>query len=280
VSLSIERRASDRARVGPLTGHVAMLALGLVTVFPIYWMFATSLRLPNEVFDFSPIPLRPTFDNFAYAWAAIPLGAMLFTTFANGALQTVAHVVTSLLAAYAFARWRFAGDRLILLALIGTWLVPIQVTMIPNYLLLARLGWLDTLAALVVPQLASPFAIVLLRQHMKGFPKDLIDAARIDGATDWGILWRLVVPNLGAPLAALAILSFIGTWNEYFWPLLVTSRPERSVVQVGLQMFLTAEGTQWGPLMAGATMASLPVFAIYAALRRRVIQAFVRSGLR
>ena len=115
---------------------------------------------------------------------------------------------------------------------------------------------------------------------MKGFPKELIDAAHLDGASSWSILWRVVVPNLRAPLAAVAVLSFITTWNEYFWPLLVTSKMERTVLQVGLQMFLTAEGDQWGGLMAGASLTTIPLLVIYLILQRQVVDAFVRSGLR
>ena len=152
--------------------------------------------------------------------------------------------------------------------------------MLPNYVLVARLGWLDTLAALVVPQLAAAFSIVLMRQYMKAFPRDLLDAAQLDGASSWRTLWGIVVPNLRAPLAALGILLFISTWNEYFWPLLVTRKIENSVIQVGLQMFLTQEGDLWGPLMAAASLASLPIFALYIVLQRQVIDAFIRSGLR
>jgi len=121
---------------------------------------------------------------------------------------------------------------------------------------------------------------VLLRQNMKGFPVAILDAARIDGASSWRVLWRIVVPNLRAPLAALGILLFISTWNEYFWPLLVTNKTQDTVIQVGLQMFLTQEGNQWGALMAAASLASLPIFALYIALQRQVIEAFVRSGLK
>jgi len=257
-----------------------MLGLALLTVFPIYWMVLTSLKPANEIFDFSPLPRSLTLENYAYVWRAIPLPQMLLITFANGALQAVAQLVTSLLGAYAFARWRFVGDRILFLLIVGTWLIPVQVTMIPNYVLLARLGWLDSLAALVVPQMASAFSLILLRQYMKAFPQEIVDAARIDGAGSWRVLWGVITPNLRAPLAALGILSFIGTWNEYFWPLLVTSRIERSVIQVGLQMFLAADGNQWGALMAGACLATLPVFAGYVLLRRQVIDAFLRSGLR
>jgi len=265
---------------GSVGGHALFVVLSALTLFPIYWMLATSLKPQADIFDAALVPRRPTFENYQFVWQNVPIGRMLLNTFLMAALQTAGQLLTSLLAAYAFARWRFRGDGAIFLLFVGTWLVPLQVTMIPNYVLLARLGWLDSLAALVVPQLAAAFAIVLLRQYMRGFPKDLIDAARIDGASSWRTLWSVVTPNLRAPLGALGILLFISTWNEYFWPLLVTKKIENSVVQVGLQMFLTQEGDLWGPLMAAASLASLPIFGLYVVLQRQVVDAFVRSGLK
>jgi ABC-type glycerol-3-phosphate transport system permease component len=261
-------------------GHDVLLVLSLVTLFPIYWMVLTSLRPANEVFTADLLPATLTFENYVLVWQQIPIGRMLANTFAMALLVTTAQLITSLLAAYAFAGWTFRGSRLLFLVFVGTWLIPFQVTMIPNYVFLARLGWLNTLAALVVPQVAAAFAIILLRQYMKGFPRELLDAARIDGASSWRTLWQVVVPNLRAPLAALAILIFISTWKEYFWPLLVTNKPEQSVIQVGLQMFLSQEGDLWGPLMAAATLATLPIFALYIALQRHVVDAFIRSGLK
>jgi ABC-type glycerol-3-phosphate transport system permease component len=260
--------------------HGLLLIVCAVTLVPFYWMFATSLKPANEIFNLSPVPSNPTLSNYIYVWQAIPIGAMLATTFSSAVLQMLGQLVLATLTAYAFARWRFRGDTLLFLVFVGTWLVPFQATMIPNYVLLSRLGWLDSLAALVIPHLGSAFGIILLRQYMKGFPRELIDAAHLDGASSWAILWRVVVPNLRAPLAAVAVLSFITTWNEYFWPLLVTSRMDRTVLQVGLQMFLTMEGDQWGGLMAGASMATIPLLAIYLVLQRQVVEAFVRSGLR
>ena len=263
-----------------VSGHAVLIALGLVCLAPIYWMVVTSLRPPSEIFDRTLLPTSPGFENFAFVWQNVPVGRMLLTTFLMAALQTVGQLLTSLLAAFAFARWRFPGDNVIFLLFVGTWLVPLQVTMLPNYVLVARLGWLDSLAALMVPQLAAAFAIVLMRQYMKAFPRDLMDAAQLDGASSWRTLWGVVTPNLRAPLAALGILLFISAWNEYFWPLLVTRKIESSVIQVGLQMFLTQEGDLWGPLMAAASLASLPIFALYLVLQRQVVDAFIRSGLR
>jgi len=261
-------------------GHALLILLGVISLFPVYWMFATSFRPANDVFSSAPIPLHATLTNYRAVFRETPIVRMLLNTFIVAALVALGQLLTSILAAYAFARWRFPGDHVLLLLFIGTWLIPFQVTMIPNYVLIAHLGWLNTLQGLIVPQVASAFAILLMRQHMKAFPVALLDAARLDGVTSWGTLWRIVVPNLRAPLAALGILLFISTWNEYFWPLLITNKAEHAVIQVGLQMFLTAEGNQWGQLMAASSLASLPIFAIYALLQRQVIDAFVRSGLK
>jgi ABC-type glycerol-3-phosphate transport system permease component len=152
--------------------------------------------------------------------------------------------------------------------------------MIPNYVLVARLGLIDTITALILPNVASAFAIMLLIQSMRSFPTEVIEAARMDGAGHWRILWKVIVPNLRAPLAALGILLFVSAWNEYFWPLLLTRSPETSVIQTGIQMFLTEEGNLWGPLMALSTIACLPVLAIYVVLQRQVIDSFVQAGLR
>lgn len=270
----------NRLSARAVSSHGVLLLLSAMTLFPLYWMLLTSLRAPNEIVSTDLLPAKLTLDNYVAVWREIPVARMLVNTLLMSLLVTAAQMLTSLLAAYAFAGWTFPGSRVLFLLFVGTWLVPFQVTMIPNYVLLARLGWLNTLAAMVVPQFAAAFAIILLRQYMKAFPRELLQAARIDGASSWRTLWAVVVPNLRAPLAALAILIFISSWKEYFWPLLVTSKPEESVIQVGLQMFLTQEGDAWGPLMAGATLACLPIFLLYLALQQQVTDAFVRSGVR
>jgi ABC-type glycerol-3-phosphate transport system permease component len=276
----VAKRRAIRLRPSLLAGHGTLIVIGVITFIPLYWMLLSAVRPANEINDALPWPHHPTLANFSYVWTHIPLGNMLVTTFVMATLIMAGQIVTGLLAAYAFARWRFPGDHIFFLLFVGTWLVPLQVTMIPNYVLLSQLGWLNTMAALVVPQLASAFAIILLRQYLRGFPHELLDAAHMDGASSWRTLWGTVVPNLRAPLSALAILLFISAWNEYFWPLLVIRDIDHSVVQVGLQLFLTSEGNLWGPLMAAATLVSLPIFALYVLLQRQVIEAFVRSGLK
>ena len=265
---------------GVLLGHVLMILLCLLVAFPLYWMILTSLRPPGELYSTALIPSGITFDHYAYVMESLPVWRLLGNTFAMSLGRTVFQLLTALLAAYAFARWRFPGAAIFFALFAFTWLVPQQVTMIPNYVLVSRLGWLNTLSGLVVPNIVSTFAIFLLYQQIKGFPRDLIDAAHVDGASNWGILWRVIVPNVKPALAALAILLFISAWNDYFWPLLVTNRLETSVLQLGLQAFLTQEGDLWGPMMAAATLTALPIFLLYLVLQRQIIESFVKSGLR
>lgn len=265
------------ARIGG--GHVMLLVLSVISLFPIYWLLATSLRRPGDVYDQSPLPWPMTLENYVYAWHAIPLGQMLLNTFVVALLTTAAQLLIALFAAYAFGTWRFAGSNLLFLLFVGTWLVPFQVTMMPNYVLLSQLGMLNTLGGVVIPQMCSAMAVLLLRQHMASFPRELLDAARMDGRGSWGTLWVVVVPNLRPALAALGILLFISSWNDYFWPALVLQRTN-SVVQLGVRSFLGAEGDNWGAVMAASGVACLPIFAVYLLLQRHVINAFVRSGLR
>lgn len=267
-------------RPGDWTAHAVMIPLAFISVFPVWWMLVTSLRPLAEIYSPRPWPAAMTLENYSYATGVIPVWTMLANTMIFSIISTALQLLTAVLAAYGFARWRFFGDRVLFALVAMTWLVPFQVVMIPNYVLIAQMGLVDTLTALVLPNMASAFAILLLVQAMRSFPVEVIDAAHMDGASHWRILWRILVPNLRAPLAALSILLFISAWNEYFWPLLLTRSEDKTVIQIGIQMFLTEEGSQWGPLMAVSTLACLPVLVIYLVLQRQVIDSFVKAGLR
>ncbi|MGO4174133.1 carbohydrate ABC transporter permease [Bosea sp. TAF32] len=275
--MTTDIRPGQRSRA---VGHLVMVLLSIFCLFPVYWMIVTSLRPENAIFETSLWPSELSLANYAAALDAIPIVRMLANTLVISVAVTVIQLFTGLLAAYAFARWRFPGDRLVYALIALTWLVPFQVVMIPNYLLIARMGLLDSVAAQILPNFASALAILLLAQTMRSFPKEVLEAARMDGAGHWRVLWEVVMPSLRGTLASLAILIFISTWNEYFWPLLLSRTPENSVIQIGIQMFMTAEGNAWGPLMAASTMASLPVLAIYLVLQRQVVQSFMKSGIR
>ncbi|MFD1254300.1 Lactose transport system permease protein LacG [Devosia equisanguinis] len=274
------RRISSQSGLNSAAGHLMMVLLSIFCLFPVYWMLVSSFRPANTLFETSLWPTQPSLDNYTRAIDAIPIARMLVNTLVFSAVSTVFQLLTGILAAFAFARWKFPFDKLIYTGVALTWLVPFQVVMIPNYLLVAQLGLLDSVLALILPNIAAALAIMLLAQAMRGFPKEVIEAARMDGAGNWRILWEVLVPNLRGTIASLAILIFISTWNEYFWPLLLSRTAENSVIQIGIQMFMTAEGNAWGPLMAASTLASLPVLLIYIVLQRQVVQSFMKSGIR
>ena len=260
--------------------HALLVTLSLLSILPLYWMFVTALRPANEIFSTSPVPLNPTLANFAYILRDVPIVRMIANTFVVASLTTAVQLVTALLAAYAFARWRNRWSQALFGLLTVTWLIPAQVLMVPSYLLVTQMGLLDTLAALVIPHAASAFAIIILYQTLRAFPVDLIEAAVIDGASHGRILSLVIIPNIRPALASLAILLFIDCWNDYFWPLLVTRSQESAVIQIGLQMFLTQEGNQWGPLMAASSLASLPILALYIVLQKQIVESFIRSGMK
>ena len=260
-------------------GHVTLIVVALFCVFPIVWMFFTSFRPASDFFTSGLWPSGFSLSNYSGAIASIPIWMLLWHTVITSVCVSAGALSISLLAAYSFARFHFRGQNLLFLLFIGSWLVPFQVTMLPNYVLLYHLGLLNSLVGIIVPQLSSAFAVMLLRQHLKAFPTELFEAARLDGMSAWRTLWRVVVPNLGPALAALGILLFVSQWNEYFWPLLVYRTPN-SVIQMGIQGFLNSFTVNYGSLMAASALATLPIFAIYAVLQRRLVNAFVRSGLR
>lgn len=262
------------------TSHLILIALSLLSVIPIYWMVISSLKPENEIFAPNAFPYAPTLANYVRAFDELPVGVLMSNTIVVAVTQTALQLLTSILAAYALARWRFAGGRIIYALFALTWLVPFQATMIPNYVLLTQLSLRNTPWGIVVPNIGSAFAILLLVGSFRSFPRELIESAMLDGATSWGVLWKIVFPNLRPVVISLGILLFINSWNEYFWPLLVSSRMDTSTLQIGLQMFLGGEVSLWGPLMAAATLASLPILLLYIMLQRQIIDSFVKSGLR
>jgi multiple sugar transport system permease protein/sn-glycerol 3-phosphate transport system permease protein len=263
-----------------VAGHLLCLALCLSVVAPLVLVLGTAFKPANEIYDLTPWPQQPTLANFATLLTETEFALYLWNSVATTFLRVVGQLAIAVLAAYAFARWHFAGSTLVFALTLGAMMIPHQLVMIPIYIMIAELDWFDTWAALIIPNLAMPFAVFLLRQHMLSFPKDLLDAAEMDGAGPLTALWRVMLPNLGPALAALTIVLSIDCWNEYFWPLLVTDTPGARTVQIGIRQFLEENFEDFGALMAGVTVASLPVLAVFFVLQRRIMETFVASGLK
>ena len=263
-----------------------LLVLGLVAavqVFPLYWMLTTSVKPESAIFapGLNLLPVPFTWGNYLRIWQSLPLLRFFLNSLLVAAAVTAGQLLTSLLAAYALSFFRIPYRNLLFLIVLGALVVPFQITMIPNYLTVAGLGWLNTYPALIVPRLASGFGIFLLRQNLLSFPAPLREAAELEGAGAWHILWRIVFPVYASPLAALGILLFLAAWNDYFWPLLVANQESVMTLTIGLARFISSEGgTLWGPLMAGATAASLPVLAVFLLLQRHIKENVITSGVR
>ena len=278
-SLTADEPVGARSRTRTVGGHLVLGALGVLCAFPIYWLYATSLRAPQDIYSLSLFPWPLSGQSYLSAFQVLDLGGMLLNTTLMAVGVALGQLLTGLLAGYAFAAWDFRGKQLLYLVFVATWLVPYQVTMLPNYVLLSQLGVLNTIAGVVLPSLCTALGVILLRQHMQSFPTELLEAARLDGRGSWTTLWTVVVPNLRPALAALGILLFVNSWNEYFWPALVLQR-SNAVLQLGLRSFMGTEGNDWGPMMATAGMACLPVLLLYLLLQRQIVNGFVRSGLK
>lgn len=272
-------RARTRRRIGTVPAYAILTVLAIISIFPIYWMFVTAFRPADQMLSTNPLPGPFSLENFQYVWDTIPILKMLGNTFAMSLGLAIGQLFIAILAAYGFARWSFRGQKILFLLFVGSWLVPFQVTMIPNYVLISQLGLLNTVLGVMIPQLAAAFAVMMLKQHLDSFPRELLDAADMDGRGSWRTLWEVVVPNLRPALAALGIMVFISTWNEYLWPSLVMQQ-STDLIQVGIRSFLGAEGNNWGAIMAASALACLPIFLIYLFLQRYVVDAFVRSGLK
>ncbi|MGB8267264.1 MAG: carbohydrate ABC transporter permease [Candidatus Velthaea sp.] len=264
----------------------ARLVLGLAAVLalaPLAFMLGTALKPEHDVFAAAanPFPMHPTVANFraALAGLAFPRLFAVSITFALGV--TLGQLLLAIPAAYAFARERVPGGDVLFALVVATLPIPFVVTYIPNYLVLARAGMLGTLPGLIVPQLACAYAIFLLRQHFRAFPRSVIDAAAVDGAGPFATLVRVVVPANGAALAALGIYIFVNTWNQYIWPLLVLNDPAFTTLTVGVQNFANGEGgSAWGTLMAAATLATLPTLVAYAAVRKTLLATLAEGAVK
>lgn len=263
-----------------IAGHALTALLCAITLLPMLLVVGTAFKPPGEIFDATPWPTRPSLENFARIFEA-SFGTFLWNSVGTTLIRVSGQLSFAILAAYAFARWTFPLRGFLFALVLGAMMVPHTLTMIPIYLMIAELGWFDSWAALIVPNLAFPFGVFLLRQHFLGFPRELIDAATADGAGHFMTLRRVILPNMGPALAGLTIVAFIECWNEYFWPLLVTDTEHSRTIQIAVRRFLDSEGADgFGPLMAGVTLASLPALGLFFILQRRVMETFVSSGIK
>lgn len=261
--------------------HAALVLSCLMLSFPVLWALLTSFRTPADVFSAHPVPSPPTLENYAAVLSTWPVLTLVGNTFVMSAGVALGQIVVAVLAAFALVELAPRLRPAVLGAATVALVIPPQAIVVPQFLLATRLGWLNSPLGLVVPQLgASALAVLLLVQHVADVPRSQVEAARVEGARAGEVLWHVVLPALRPAIAAVGVLVFITTWNEYLWPLLIAPRAEHATVQIGLAQFQTEGGTDHGALMAAATLTSLPIVLLYLLASRRVTGAFLQSGLR
>jgi len=262
--------------------HLVLLASVAAVLLPYYLMVSTSVKPIAEIFTdpFKWIPSRLAWENYVDAWNHAPFGRYFLNSVFISVSETLGVLATSALAAYAFSRMRFWGREALFVLFLGTLMIPGEVQLVPNYITIVRLGWLNTYYALIVPWLASVFGIFFMRQFFASIPQELQDAATVDGASHLTFLWRIVVPLSKPAFITVGLLSFLGSWNALTWPLIVTNTPEMRPIMVGLLSFSNEWGTQPRLLMAAATFSVLPILALFFLLQRYFIQGIARAGIK
>jgi len=262
--------------------HLVLYAGALVTVAPFLWMVLTSFKELPDILTYPPrwIPSRLVTENFVAAFQAAPFGRYYFNSILVATAVTLGQIVTCSMAAFAFARLRFWGRDALFYLFLGTMMIPGQVVMIPSFMVLHWLGWIDTYAALIVPGLASAFGTFLLRQFFLTIPRELEDAARIDGCGRFAVLWRIILPLSKPALATLAVFTFMGVFNDFLWALVVISSEEMRTVQLGLAIFRDRYQTDWGQLMAASVTATLPILTVFFFAQKYFIKGITLSGMK
>ena len=264
----------------PLAVYAALAAMATLTLVPIVWMVLTSFKSAPELAANPPTwwPAEWHPENYAAAWNFAPFGRFLLNSAIMVGGITVLQVATSAAAAYAFARLHFRGRDLLFLLYLATLMIPPQVIVIPQFIIVKELGWVDTYQGLIIPQAFTAFGVFLLRQFFIGIPKELEDAARVDGATRFGSFFRIILPLSGPAIAALAAFIFMFHWNNLLWPLVVSNSDATIPVVVGLRNFQGQYGTEWNLLMAAAGIASIPVVVFFMLTQRWFVRGITMSG--
>jgi len=278
-------RRGPRQLLGYTIGNwllvIFLVPTAILMLMPFVWMLSTSLKSAGAVFEYPPtfIPSPFRWDNYSRLFEVLPFARFFFNSLVVAGSVTVLGVATSAMAAYAFARLRFPGRDALFLGYLGTLMIPAQVVIIPNFILLRTLGWIDTYQALILPAAFSAFGTFLLRQYFLTIPGELEDAAVVDGASHWQIFTRVILPLSGPALSALAIFTFLFNWNSFLYPLVVTNSVGMSTLTVGLNTLQGQYNTAWTLLMAGSVLALLPVLTVFLFAQRYFIKGITLTGI-
>jgi len=274
---------SQKSIVKVIVTYLILSAIALLMLFPLLWLIGTSFKSPTEdIFTFPPqiFPSQPTFENFATVWDAYPFGLYLYNSAIVAILAVGLNLLLCSLAAYPLARLNFRGREFIFALVLATIMIPFQIVMIPLYIMAVNLGLRNTYLGIVLPNLTSAFGIFLLRQALKAVPLELEEAARIDGCSELGIWWNIMIPAIRPALFTLAIFVFIGSWSDFLWPLIVLDNPDYYTLPLAVANLADSFSLDWRLVAAGSVISIAPILLLFLLLQRYIVPTDVGSGVK
>jgi alpha-1,4-digalacturonate transport system permease protein len=277
-----EKEPRGRLKGANLFVWLVLVVGALVVAFPLYWMFATAIRPKKEIFSggLDLVPSTFVWSNFSDAWNKLPWDQFYINSIAIVAIAVPVTVFINLLAGYTFAKYKFPGRDILFLLMISTLMIPIQVIMVPEFLIVAKLGWVNTWWGVLVPRAAEAFGLFMVRQFMVSIPDELIEAARLDGAGEFTIFRRVVLPLSWPVIAVLSIFTFMWRWNDFAWPLVVLQEQSAYTVPLGLSLMQGQYFTDWTGLMSMSLLSIIPMMLVFIFFQRYFIQGIASTGLK
>lgn len=276
---------SHAEKTKKLTNYVLLIVFGMLMVFPLVWMLLSSLKTTEEIFriPLKWLPSNPQWENFLGALELAPFGLYIYNSIITALFIVIFQTILSSMMAYALTQLQFKGKNLLFNSILITYMLPTAATYVPSYVIVAKLGLLDTLTGIVISNIASVFSIFLIRQAFMQVPKELIEAARADGANDFAILTKVMMPMCKSTIFTAALISFVQMYNNYLWPSLIVNSQEKYLITVGLNRFFTSQGTfadQWPLIMAANVFAVLPLLILFIFLHKWFIKGISDSGVK
>jgi multiple sugar transport system permease protein len=264
--------------------YIILTLLGVTMVIPLLWMIATSFKPYQEIVLPNFLPKHATLGNYRYVLTETELPRWYLNSVIVAVMSTVSVAFFDTLTGYVFAKYEFPGKRIVFLAFLSSLMVPTEMLIIPWFIMSAHpivgSSWIDTYWGIAFPGMISATGIFLMRQFMQGVPNELLDAARIDGVSEFGLFWRIAVPLTLPAIGALCIFNFLGNWNAFIWPLIITSKREMMTLPVGIQLFSTEAGSNWHQIMTGASLALVPLLIVVVIFQRYIVEGIALTGLK
>ncbi len=277
------KSAHNRAVVSKVIVYVILILIALVMIIPFLWMLSASIKSDREVFQMNPfvfIPAVPKWSNYSDIWTKIPFLKFVENTVFLTLVVTILQLLTSSFAAYAFSKLHFRAKNALFLAYIATIAMPWQVYMVPQFIMMRRMGLNDKLLAIICLQAFSAFGVFMMKQFYEGIPDDLCEAARIDGMSEYRIYSTIMLPLSKPALSTLVIFSFVATWNDYLGPLIYLKSQEKKTIQLGLKMFISQYSSDYGLIMAGSVLSLIPVLVVFLCLQKYFVEGVATTGLK